>query len=59
MPIAFGAQDMWRLDMTTCSWEELSIKSGPSPRSGHRAIVWKNRMFVFGGFYDTGHDVRL
>eukprot|EP00961_Rhodomonas_salina_P150941 2032599-Rhodomonas_salina.2 len=21
-------------------------------------ILWKNKVFVFGGFYDTGHDVR-
>ena len=21
-------------------------------------ILWKNKIFVFGGFYDTGHDVR-
>ena len=51
-------KDMWRLDLTSNSWEELSTKGGPTPRSGHRAIVWRGKMFIFGGFYDTGHDVR-
>ncbi|EKX32725.1 hypothetical protein GUITHDRAFT_82055, partial [Guillardia theta CCMP2712] len=51
-------KDMWRLDAANCQWEEITSKNGPSPRSGHRAILWKNSMFVFGGFYDTGHDVR-
>jgi N-acetylneuraminic acid mutarotase len=29
------------------------VKNGPSGRSGHRMIRWKNKMIVFGGFYDT------
>ena len=52
-------KDMWRLDLMTMKWEELSMKGGPTPRSGHRAVAYKgSKIFVFGGFYDTGHDVR-
>ena len=51
-------KDMWRLDLATSKWEEVSIKGGPTPRSGHRAVLWRNSIFVFGGFYDTGHDVK-
>lgn len=34
------SQDMWRLDVSTMKWQELSCKGGPTPRSGHRAILW-------------------
>lgn len=51
-------KDMWRLDLATSKWEEVSIRGGPTPRSGHRAVLWRSSIFVFGGFYDTGHDVK-
>ncbi|KAJ1479955.1 hypothetical protein T484DRAFT_1901936 [Baffinella frigidus] len=51
-------RDFWRLDFATFCWEELKTVGGPSPRSGHRAVLAKNKIFVFGGFYDTGCDVK-
>ena len=51
-------KDMWRLDLASSQWEEISIKGGPTPRSGHRAVLWRSSIFVFGGFYDTGVDVK-
>lgn len=29
-------------------------QNGPSPRSGHRMVAIKKKLYVFGGFYDTG-----
>ena len=50
--------DLWRLDLATWAWEQLPIRGGPSARSGHRVALHKNRMLVFGGFYDTGRETR-
>lgn len=49
-------KDLWRFDLETNLWEELSIKKGPSARSGHRAVIYKTKMIVFGGFNDSGED---
>lgn len=47
-------KDLWRLNLDTWAWENLKdVKGGPSGRSGHRMVVWKNFLFVFGGFYDA------
>lgn len=36
--------------MDTNAWEQLKdVKGGPSGRSGHRMVRWKNKMIVFGG----------
>ncbi|GLI65322.1 hypothetical protein VaNZ11_008865 [Volvox africanus] len=53
-------KDLWRLDLTTWEWDCLSTKGGPSARSGHRMAVQplRNRVLLFGGFYDTGRDVK-
>lgn len=40
--------------MATRKWEKVVTPTGPSPRSGHRMIAHKKRLFLFGGFYDTG-----
>ena len=29
-------KDLWRLDLASNVWEQLPLKGGPSPRSGHR-----------------------
>lgn len=49
-------KDLWRFDLETNLWEELTIKKGPSARSGHRAVIYKTKMIVFGGFNDSGED---
>ncbi|KAI8855053.1 hypothetical protein BC829DRAFT_438889 [Chytridium lagenaria] len=54
----FHYKDFWSLDLNTYAWRKLEVGKKPSPRSGHRQILWKNYIFVFGGFYDTGHEVR-
>lgn len=50
--------DFWRLSLADWSWEQLPSKGGPSPRSGHRMAVHKNRLLLFGGFYESGKEMR-
>lgn len=50
-------RDLWRLDLTDMSWERIEIRGGPSARSGCRMAVAAGRLFVFGGFVETGFDV--
>ncbi|KAH0975375.1 hypothetical protein GBA52_017274 [Prunus armeniaca] len=52
-------KDFWMLDLKTNQWEQLNLKGSPSPRSGHRMVMYKHKIIVFGGFYDTLREVRL
>ena len=47
-------RDLWRLDLVSCSWEQLPAKGGPNARSGHRMAVHKDSLVLFGGFHDNG-----
>eukprot|EP00899_Mesostigma_viride_P019449 jgi/Mesvir1/27505/Mv07272-RA.2 len=51
-------KDFWRFDLSTNTWDQLQQKGAPSARSGHRMVVFKNRIYVFGGFYDTLREVK-
>ncbi|KAI9912616.1 hypothetical protein PsorP6_006206 [Peronosclerospora sorghi] len=51
-------RDLWRLNFKTNAWEELEVRGGPSPRSGHRMVVWRNYLVVFGGFYEAARETR-
>ncbi|KAK3000790.1 hypothetical protein RJ639_022024 [Escallonia herrerae] len=51
-------QDFWVLDLKTNQWEQLNYKGCPSSRSGHRMVLYKHKIIVFGGFYDTLREVR-
>jgi hypothetical protein len=43
-----------RLDLKTNQWEELpQQKDTPSARSGHRMVVYRNFLLLFGGFYEV------
>ncbi|KAH8739293.1 hypothetical protein FG386_000050 [Cryptosporidium ryanae] len=47
-------KDMWRLNLKNYIWEEVKFTGvSPSPRSGHRMVVWRHFFIVFGGFHDT------
>ncbi|XP_061374784.1 uncharacterized protein LOC133317006 [Gastrolobium bilobum] len=52
-------KDFWMLDLKTNQWEQLNLKGCPSPRSGHRMMLYKHKIILFGGFYDTLREVRL
>lgn len=50
---------MWALDIRTNVWREIQFKGdGPSARSGHRMVVWRNYLVLFGGFYEALKEVR-
>ncbi|XP_078433085.1 galactose oxidase/kelch repeat superfamily protein [Wolffia australiana] len=51
-------KDFWRLDLKSNQWEQLVLKGCPSPRSGHRMVLHKHKIIIFGGFYDTLREVR-
>ncbi|KAH6835865.1 Galactose oxidase/kelch repeat superfamily protein, partial [Perilla frutescens var. hirtella] len=51
-------KDFWVLDLKTNQWEQLNYKGCPSPRSGHRMVLYKHKIIIFGGFYDTLREVR-
>lgn len=41
--------DLYAYDITDNAWSTVSNATGPSPRWGHSAVVYKDTMFVFGG----------
>eukprot|EP00041_Stephanoeca_diplocostata_P014720 m.276946 g.276946 ORF g.276946 m.276946 type:complete len:512 (-) comp19777_c0_seq1:85-1620(-) len=47
--------EFWRLPLNVpfaeMAWEKLDSKGGPSPRSGHRMVLLKKKIVVFGGFH--------
>ncbi|CAH0476097.1 unnamed protein product [Peronospora belbahrii] len=51
-------RDLWRFELKTNRWEELNVTGGPSPRSGHRMVVWRNYLVVFGGFYEAARETK-
>ena len=52
-------RDLWRFDLKTNVWDEIKAAGpSPSPRSGHRMIVWKGYIILFGGFHDTFRDCK-
>ena len=53
-------RDLWRLNLADYSWAELKTanKGGPTARSGHRMCVWRRKLVIFGGYYDTFREVR-
>uniref|UniRef100_A0A0E0KS14 DUF4110 domain-containing protein n=1 Tax=Oryza punctata TaxID=4537 RepID=A0A0E0KS14_ORYPU len=50
--------DFWSLDLKTNQWEQILVKGCPSARSGHRMVLYKHKIVLFGGFYDTLREVR-
>ncbi|SCM07442.1 kelch protein, putative [Plasmodium chabaudi adami] len=57
----FHYNDFWAFDIKNNVFEELETKNNkddkPSPRSGHRMILWKSSIVMFGGFFDNGKSV--
>uniref|UniRef100_A0A1B0AR69 Kelch domain-containing protein 4 n=1 Tax=Glossina palpalis gambiensis TaxID=67801 RepID=A0A1B0AR69_9MUSC len=49
-------KDLWMMSLKTRKWEKITTSNGPSARSGHRMIVFKKKLFVFGGFYDNNQS---
>lgn len=51
-------KDFWMFDLKTNQWEQLLLKGCPTARSGHRMVLYKHKIIIFGGFYDTLREVR-
>ncbi|KAH8582589.1 kelch repeats [Cryptosporidium sp. chipmunk genotype I] len=52
-------RDLWRLNLKNYSWQEVKTTGlSPTPRSGHRMVVWRHYFVVFGGFHDTVRETR-
>jgi len=50
---------MWCLDVKTNIWKEVkAVGDVPSARSGHRMVVWRGFIVLFGGFYEAMRDVK-
>lgn len=41
-------------DIQTHLWDRIETKLRPQGRSGHRMIIWKHYIVLFGGFIDPG-----
>lgn len=46
-------KDLWVYHMGEKKWEKIMSPNGPSPRSGHRMVVNKNFLIIFGGYHDN------
>lgn len=51
-------KDLWMMSLKTRKWEKINAPNGPSARSGHRMVVAKKKLFVFGGFHDNNQSYR-
>mmetsp|Transcript_11524 Transcript_11524/g.28394 ORF Transcript_11524/g.28394 Transcript_11524/m.28394 type:complete len:460 (-) Transcript_11524:889-2268(-) len=45
--------ELWVLHLKENRWERVDAKGAPSPRSGHRMVAHRNKLVVFGGYYDS------
>lgn len=51
--------DLWKFDLITNEWSE--VKTGghgkPSDRSGHAAVMYLDKMYIFGGLEGITHEM--
>ena len=38
------------------AWEKIDAPGGPSPRSGHRMVLFRKKLVLFGGFQDNNRS---
>eukprot|EP00092_Neocalanus_flemingeri_P094603 GFUD01120303.1.p1 GENE.GFUD01120303.1~~GFUD01120303.1.p1 ORF type:complete len:540 (+),score=191.37 GFUD01120303.1:92-1711(+) len=51
-------KDLWVFHFASKRWEKVTATGGPSARSGHRMVVFKKYLIVFGGFHDNLRDCK-
>ncbi|XP_046437306.1 kelch domain-containing protein 4-like [Daphnia pulex] len=51
-------KDLWVFYLKTKKWEKINATLGPSSRSGHRMVLCKKNLVVFGGYHDNGLDYK-
>ncbi|KAL4623514.1 kelch domain-containing protein 4 [Arapaima gigas] len=49
-------KDLWVLHLSTRTWEQIKAPGAPSGRSGHRMVLCKRQLLVFGGFHESARD---
>ena len=49
--------DFWKFDFELLKWTELSIRGGPSHRSGHSSSVYEDFLIIYGGIYDVTREL--
>ncbi|RXN13535.1 kelch domain-containing 4 [Labeo rohita] len=49
-------KDLWVLHLGTRTWEQIKAPGAPSGRSGHRMVLSKRQLLVFGGFHESTRD---
>jgi len=52
--------DLWCCDMGTKTWSQVEIKEGdhcPCARSGHTAVMWNDKMYIFGGIFELTKEL--
>ncbi|EFN78372.1 kelch domain-containing protein 4 [Harpegnathos saltator] len=51
-------RDLWVFLLSDKKWEKIIAPNGPSARSGHRMVLLKKQLIVFGGFHDNLRDYK-
>lgn len=51
-------RDLWVYHINNKQWEKINAPNGPSARSGHRMVLIKKQIFLFGGFHDNLRDYK-
>lgn len=51
-------KDLWCYHFSSKRWEKVVAPGGPSGRSGHKMVAYKQFLIVFGGFHDNLRDCR-
>ena len=52
--------DLWEFDLSTNTWREIQIQEGdlrPLARSGHTAVTYNGRMYIFGGILELTKEL--
>ncbi|XP_046889743.1 kelch domain-containing protein 4 [Hypomesus transpacificus] len=49
-------KDLWVLHLATHTWELIKAPGAPTGRSGHRMVLSKRQLLVFGGFHESARD---
>ncbi|EPY52177.1 cell end marker Tea3 [Schizosaccharomyces cryophilus OY26] len=47
--------DLWLFDLETVSWTEIRpVGNFPCPREGHKVVSFGNKLYMYGGFDESG-----
>ncbi|XP_012673810.2 kelch domain-containing protein 4 [Clupea harengus] len=46
-------KDLWVLHLNPLKWEQIKAPGAPSGRSGHRMVLCKRQLLLFGGFHES------